>query len=557
MVDLDRSRIVRIAAISLLVITAPLPYSTPASTQDDPILIGQRIYRDGILPNNRALLGIVQGDLVLRGAQAACVNCHRRSGYGTQEANQTVPPITARALFQPRPNSGPWTGAERSAYTDVGLRQALVQGIHASGRDLRAPMPRYSLTENETQALLCYLKTLSASPSPGISAQDIHFATILTDNVPANQRKALLEVFDRYFIDKNNDLRLLQDRGFSHGKSLRHWRLHVWDLHGPANSWGRQLEDHYRQQPVFALLGGIGHGAWQEIHHGCEKLALPCLLPNTNEPYDNPGDFYSIYFTRGVIQAADVLASHLREAVRALPRHITQVYREGSPGQAATQRLQQDLAGQPTLYLQQQAISATTTLTPTWWQAIFLQSSDTYVLWLGDDDLTTLPETMPSNISQLYLASELLDAPPPLSPAWRAHTQLVQLHTLAQTWQQQRKPLDAWLQKHQLEPQHTPLQANTTWLLAWVNQALEHLPSEDISREYLIERLEHIQINSNAWPAFYPQFSLGTRQHIASQGGYVVPLDDTAPEPNTAHWIIPRYPVQRTTNEDILSTSIK
>src|SRR5207249_10027967 len=58
----------------------------------------------------------------------------------------------------------------------------------------------------------------------------------------------------------------------------RKWRLHVWKLTGPANTWEAQLQEHLAAEPVFAVLSGIGGKNWAPVHHFCEQAELPCLF---------------------------------------------------------------------------------------------------------------------------------------------------------------------------------------------------------------------------------------------------------------------------------------
>jgi hypothetical protein len=67
------------------------------------------------------------------------------------------------------------------------------------------------------------------------------------------------------------------------GSGRRPWRLHTWTLHGPPPTWPAQLARHLREQPVFALLSGIGR-EWAPVHAFCEAEGLPCLFPNTDAP---------------------------------------------------------------------------------------------------------------------------------------------------------------------------------------------------------------------------------------------------------------------------------
>src|ERR1017187_6915079 len=78
--------------------------STLAAASDSDRLaeLGRRIYVDGILPDGSRLKAIrFEGASEVTGAEAACVNCHRRSGYGAIEGRILVPPIAGAVLFVP------------------------------------------------------------------------------------------------------------------------------------------------------------------------------------------------------------------------------------------------------------------------------------------------------------------------------------------------------------------------------------------------------------------------------------------------------------------------
>ena len=63
---------------------------------------GQRIYEFGLLPSGEPLIGITAGGIKLKGQYAACIRCHRRSGFGLNEGEVMAPPIVAPVLFAPR-----------------------------------------------------------------------------------------------------------------------------------------------------------------------------------------------------------------------------------------------------------------------------------------------------------------------------------------------------------------------------------------------------------------------------------------------------------------------
>src|SRR5450631_735759 len=123
----------------------------------------------------------------------------------------------------------------------------------------------------------------------------------------------MLQVMRRFFADKDDYLRagsrpMVSDRGVQY-RVRRAWELHVWQLSGPPDTWEAQLDQYLAREPVFAVISGLGGANWAPVHHFCERAALPCILPNVDLPVDAADtDFYTIYFSRGVLLEAALLA---------------------------------------------------------------------------------------------------------------------------------------------------------------------------------------------------------------------------------------------------------
>ena len=62
---------------------------------------------------------------------------------------------------------------------------------------------------------------------------------------------------------------------------------------------------------MFAVISGLGGGDWSPVHDVCEREALPCLFPNVDAPPPQAEhDFYSTYFSRGVLLEAEVIGGN-------------------------------------------------------------------------------------------------------------------------------------------------------------------------------------------------------------------------------------------------------
>lgn len=511
--------------------------------------IGRRIYLDGILPDGQPLQATLPQGIRLSGAQAACVTCHRRSGLGGSEGGTLIRPIAGPYLYSPitsHPRMYAGTSSApgmRPAYTDASLARVLREGVDAAGHALAGPMPRYALADAAMGDLIAYLKTLSATSSPGVSETEIHFATIVDAAADPAERDSMLTVMEAFIHDKNAGTRLETHRAqradwkmARRYKAYRTWKMHVWTLEGPPETWEKQLEEHYRNQPVFAVLSGIGQGTWRPVHDFCERTKLPCLLPQVDLPPATPGD-YAIYFSRGLELEAAALAQRMDATDKGT---ILQVYRSGSPGERAAAVLRERL--HDASRLSDHALEPQSPADARFWSALLERRQPaTLLLWLEPDDLAGLAALPPDQApARLYLSGTLAEDPS-LPAGLLQRTYLAYPYELPHRLEPRLRRLNVWLHGRGLEQDHQRIQANTTFALAQAGEALMHMV-DNFQRDYFIERVEHAVENSLA-PSTYPRPSLGPGQRFVSKGCHIVhatALMDGRDDPEGA-WIVPEW----------------
>ncbi len=494
--------------------------------------------------------------------QPACASCHRRSGFGTSEGGVYVPRVTGPALFQPRQlrradlfrnlYQEPQTQLYRErvrdprlrpAYTPETLAAAVREGRDPAGRTLDPLMPRYRLSDGEMAALTAYLRGLSAAPSPGVDGETIHFATVVTDGVDPGRRDAMLGVMRAYVRWKNAETRHSAQRvGFSpwyrdeFQGAYRQWRLHVWELRGPAATWPEQLAAYYQAQPVFAVLSGLGVGSWRPVHGFCETAGIPCLFPNTGLPVTAPPGVYSLYLSAGLTVEAQALARYLPES----PGRIVQVYRDVAEGRTPA-RAFRDAPG-AAARLEDRAIPPGQALTPAFWKRLVGETRpDTLVLWLDEKDAATLGPAADAfaPVRRIVLSASLLDEGEAAVPAGLREKVLL-------TWPYalpgHEEPLiyrvRAWMRARGIERTHERLQLATWLALAVADHSLTHLV-ENFSRDFFVESVEEEAENALD-PGLFPSLSLGPGQRYASKGCYVVRLaEPPGGVEAVSGWIVP------------------
>jgi len=535
------------------------PRVPPALLSDQVASLGERFYRQGVSASGSPVPAIVQGDLRVRSTEMACVNCHRRSGWGAAEGPITVPAIVGPVLFAPitrgHPEMGPLrtTGAgTRPAYTDASLMRALRDGLDPAGRTLSPSMPRYALSAEDGAALATYLRFLSATPAPGVSDAAVHLATITTPGVSEDQSASMLEVLRAFVRHKNagtrNETRRREHGAWDmkqHYGNYRTWVFHEWELKGSSREWPAQLDELYRRQPVFAFVSGLADDDWTPIHEFSERFMVPAVLPQTPlPPVGGSGDgFYSLYFSKGLTLEAETLAHHL--ATTAPAARVLQVSRCGGLGQAASAALARGTGSSPAI--RSECLDPAAALTGAVWRALLQPDADTLVLWLGAADVPAL-ETLAAEsallagIKQIYVSSSLLgEGGRRLPAALAARALLLSPFVPPDEFEQHAWRALVWLKANGIEAADRPVAVNALFAATLVADALSH-PRTLISRDYFIERLEHMAARSPSRSA-YSAVSFGPQRRFASSGCDVLKLPTATGEGfrKVGSWSVPTF----------------
>lgn len=524
--------------------------------------LGEDMYQRGVLPSGAPLRAIVQGDIELTGAMTTCSNCHLRSGLGSIEGGVLTPPTNGDKLYAPLSGPADIPGSlmkrssfktPRPAYSDTTLADSLRNGVGPLGNRLSETMPRYLLDDEAASILISYLKQLSSGVSPGVTGQEIRFATIVSRDISESDRKALIVPLQTYFRDDWNarlkDLQKQPGGGLSGNGSqsavnqFRQASLDVWELSGSADTWGQQLDEYYRKKPVFAVLGGMVSGPWAPVHSFCETNRIPCIFPVTDVPVVSETDWYTLYLSKGLYQEGETAAKYLSRVLELPPaKKIVQVYRDSYEGKALAQGFADTWNKLGNVSLEKIVLPASRKTGKQFWKNLSRKYPDAVILnWLGPADQAGVESLAPTGkyrpilfVSATMLAGSLATVPDSI----RDFTFFTYPTRLPGDDAYQRTLVSGWYGYKNLPLTNPRLAANVFLITNLLSKVLVEMGG-DTYRDFFLDIWDGGKDESNA-SANYPVLSFGPGQRYASKGCYVVTLT-AGPDPKVVRqsdWIV-------------------
>jgi hypothetical protein len=132
--------------------------------------LGRSIFEKGLGRDGREIIGRIHGTVVMRGQAVACMSCHGLDARGGGEAFIRAPDIRWHTLSKPfAPRR---LGGSRPAYDHSMFARAIHHGIASNDAALDPAMPRFDLSQDETEALIRYLtRTTELESSDAVSTK--------------------------------------------------------------------------------------------------------------------------------------------------------------------------------------------------------------------------------------------------------------------------------------------------------------------------------------------------------------------------------------------------
>lgn len=528
---------------------------TAGLSSKEMLVLGERMYRQGILPNGEPMQAIVAADVPVDGQMFTCVNCHQRSGLGSIEGSVITWPINGKELYTPRRRTGAWHAAKqkqgpgamerwslpsqyqaadaRPEYTDETLARAIRKGADPTGRKLERAMPRYQINDSDMNILNHYLENLSTEHDVGVDDNRIRFATVVTEGVSAEDKEAMLAVLKSHIKTHNTQTRPHQRRARAgpfyktekYG-AYRQFELEVWELNGSRDSWRAQLESYYQANPVFAMLGGIASGDWAPIHHFCEDNEIPCLFPVTDQPVISNKDWYTQYFSKGLYQEGEAAARYLRSTLdESQSIKVVQIYRDETA--LLAKGFRQNIGESGIRINAEKILGADEAINEKMLHDFFVkQQAEVVLLWLDNADMILVTNWLSKKSLQtksVFASSTLLDADASFFPdQLRDKIYLTYPRDVPEDNAKKISILKRWLKIRKIPISNLDIQSQMYFLGWMLPAAISHMRSE-FFRDYFIESFDMMRDQDYAI-AVFPRLTFGPGQRYASKGCYVVQL---------------------------------
>jgi len=549
--------------LGIVLIQSEIPETIAGYERDEALKLGERMYRQGLLPSGKSMTAIVQGDIPVDGRMFSCISCHVRGGLGSTEGTVITLPTNGAYLFQPlargqevlklseeqQPRQLRST-MRRSAYTEDTLAGAIRFGFDPDGRELNPVMPRYELDDDDMAVLVFYLKNLSSRPSPGVDDTTIHFATVITDDVDPASRDAMLLTLQAHVRDHNSQSRHDEERAQKGPyykdemfMSYRRWSLAVWDLRGDPATWPDQLAEYYRQRPVFALLGGISTRDWRPIHEFCEERQIPCMLPITPYPVIADKDWYTLYFSKEYHQEAESAARFIRSTYdRDQLPELVQIYRPGPAGDRLAEAFRRTVNRMKLGPVTDIRLADDQAADSRFWSELGRQHGGKAVMiWLPADDLTqsaALADWSSPPALAVVSADMLSGKYARLPERIRDFTYLTHIYSMPDEKPKSLLALHRWLKVREIPVTDEVIQAKVYFLGWMLSGAVKHM-RRNFYRDHFLDIWDMMNDETYAI-AVYPRISFGPGQRYAAKGCYMVQLTKD-PEPQLVRrsdWLI-------------------
>jgi ABC-type branched-subunit amino acid transport system substrate-binding protein len=500
------------AAMLLALLFAALPVLAEPDTAQ---AWGKQIYFEGASPTGGEITAIVGAEGVSLPASAVpCASCHGSDGLGRPEGGVLPPDIRWNELTKVYGHVHE-DGRKHPAFDQNSLARLIRTGLDPAGNRLDQSMPLYTMSVEDMDSLVAYLRFLEHDRDPGITDQRIQVATLLPLQGPrAALGQAMAQVMHAYFQEVNA-------RGGIFGRRLE---LLAIPYGSSAEATLKSLGSAFQKERVFALVGAYTVGLDEQILERLREAKMPMIGPFTL----NPGDAFLnadvFYIYPGFTEQAQALAAYAVALMKGGRGTLVLVGPEGEQVDrliaAVEKRLPGDRAFRSQTLRYQQGERDVAALAQSLQQA----ESDA-VLFLGNQ---TALEALLNALAEInhypgifalsaFITRPLFEAPP-------AFSQRIYLAYPTLSSDVSQDGIDEYqrlAEKHALPPGHLQGQIAALAAAKLFEEGLRGA-GRSLNRERLVEAIEALYRYDTG---LTPPLTYGPNRRIGATGAYIMAVD--------------------------------
>jgi ABC-type branched-subunit amino acid transport system substrate-binding protein len=286
---------IAVAAVGLTMVLGPvLVDAAPSAAQS----WGKQIYLQGTSPTGGEITASVGTEGVSLPASAVpCASCHGPDGLGRPEGGVQPPDIRWSELTKSYGHAHE-NGRKHPAFDENSLARVLRTGLDPASNRLDPSMPLYTMSVEDMDSLVAYIRFLETDWDPGVEQDRIQVATLLPLQGPqGGLGQAMAQVMHAHFEEVNK-------RGGIFGRKLE---LLAIPYGASAKGTLDNLSSAFEKEGIFALVGAYTIGLDEPILEMLREQGAPLVGPFTL----NPGDAFinadSFYIYPGFAEQAVVL----------------------------------------------------------------------------------------------------------------------------------------------------------------------------------------------------------------------------------------------------------
>ena len=188
--------------VSVLILLAPAP--TDAAAMSAAEARGKQIYFSGASPSGEPITAYFgEKKQELPGQAATCGSCHGHDGTGRPESGLIPTNITWKYLIKSYGHIHA-SGLAHSPFNEASLEHYLKTGVYPGGNTGDPAMPLYTMSEQDLDDLLAYMKRLGELFDPGLGEGLIKVGSLIPGEGPAAAAGAAIrDLLSAYFKDLN------------------------------------------------------------------------------------------------------------------------------------------------------------------------------------------------------------------------------------------------------------------------------------------------------------------------------------------------------------------